>query len=132
MTKQGATTPEVTVRDFLGRRWLDVVLRAVHLIAVVALGAAVLHPERVPMPEHAGATVVLSGVLMTLLDWWHKPGHLVEGAGLSLVAKLVLVVAMIVVPAWREALFWTIVAWSAVFSHAPARFRNARLLIFRR
>lgn len=128
----GSTAAGGAIRDFPGRRWLDVVLRAAHLIAVIALGAAVLHPERVPMPEYAGVAVVLSGVLMALLDWWHKPGHLVEGAGLSLVVKLAMVAAMMVIPAWREALFWIIVAWSAVFSHAPARFRNGRLPIFRR
>lgn len=107
-------------------RWLSVVLRGVHLAAVIALGADVLTAAAHPYAPHAGAVVLASGVAIWLLDLWQHPGHLVEGAGLSLFAKLLLVAWMLAQPALREPLFWIIVIWSAVFSHAPASFRNAR------
>lgn len=116
-----------TLRDFRGRRWLSVLLRGAHLIAVIDFGAALLRVPPAPLPELAGAAVFATGALVWLLDLWHKPAHLVEGAGLSMLLKLVLVAWMILSPAVREPVFWTIVAWSAVFSHAPASFRNARL-----
>jgi hypothetical protein len=116
-----------TLRDFPGRRWLSVLLRSAHLVAVIAF-AAVLLQTATPLPEYAGSAVLVTGVLIWLLDLWHKPGHLVEGAGLSMLLKLVLVAWMIYSPDLRVPLFWIIVVWSGVFSHAPASFRNARVL----
>ena len=114
------------LRDFPGRRWASVVLRGAHLIAVISFAATLLHEPPAPLPEHDGVAVLISGVLVWLLDLWHRPAHLLEGAGLSMLAKLVLVAAMIVWPEQRVPLFWIIVAWSAIFSHAPRSFRNAR------
>ena len=115
------------LRDFRGRRWASVVLRGVHLIAVISFAATLLRAPPAPLPEHAGSAVLLSGLLVWLLDLWHRPAHLLEGAGLSMLAKLVLVAAMIAWPELRVPLFWIIVAWSVIFSHAPRSFRNARL-----
>jgi hypothetical protein len=42
--------------------------------------------------------------------------------------KLALLGWMLAAPNLREPLFWIVVGWSAVFSHAPASFRNARLI----
>jgi len=113
-------------RDFPGRRWLSVFLRGAHLIAVIAFGAVLLGAPNVPLTGHAGTAVLVSGVLLWLLDLWHRPVHLAEGAGLSMLIKLALLAGMLVAPDLREPLFWAVVAWSAVFSHAPASFRNAR------
>ena len=115
------------VRDFPGRRWLSVFLRGVHLIAVIQFSATA--PRAVPAAESpfAGIAVLASGALVWLLDLWHRPSHLVEGAGLSMLLKMVLLAWMIAAPGLRVPLFWIIVGWSAVFSHAPSSFRNVRL-----
>ncbi len=115
------------VRDFPGRRWLSVVLRGVHLVAVIQFSAIVLHAVPDAQFPHAGIAVLVSGILVWLLDLWYRPSHLLEGAGLSMLLKLALLAGMIVAPSLRVPLFWIIVAWSAVFSHAPSSFRNARL-----
>jgi len=119
------------VRDFPGRRWLSVFMRGAHLISVISFSASILVTPPVP-PGYAGAAVAVTGVLVMLLDLWHRPSHLVEGAGLSMLLKLVLLAGMFVLPELREPLFWIIVGWSALFSHAPSRFRNTRWLDFRR
>lgn len=123
--------PSGDVRDFPGRRWLSVFLRGVHLVAVIKFSAIVLHVLPDSQPDYAGIAVLVSGVLVWLLDLWYRPSHFLEGAGLSMVLKLMLLGWMMVVPSLREPLFWIIVAWSAVFSHAPSSFRNARLLTIR-
>lgn len=112
-------------RDFRGRRWLSVFLRSAHMVAVIAFAAVLL--TTTPLPEYSGSAVLITGILIWLLDIWQKPGHLVEGAGLSMLLKLILIVGMIYSPGLRVPLFWIIVIWSAVFSHAPSSFRNARL-----
>jgi hypothetical protein len=116
-----------TLHDFPGRRWLSVFLRSAHLVAVIAFAAVLLQATTAPLPEYSGSAVLVTGILIWLLDIWHKPGHLLEGAGLSMLLKLVLIVWMIYSPGLRVSLFWIIVVWSAVFSHAPASFRNARV-----
>ena len=115
-----------TAHGFRVRRWLSVVLRGVHLAAVIALGVDVLTVAAQPYVPHAGAIVLASGVAIWLLDLWQHPGHLVEGAGFALLVKFLLLGWMLAQPALREPLFWIIVVWSAIFSHAPASFRNAR------
>lgn len=118
------------VRDFPGRRWLSVIMRGAHLISVISFSASILVTPPVP-PGYSGAAVAVTGFIVMLLDLWHRPSHLVEGAGLSMLLKLVLLAGMFVLPDLREPLFWIIVGWSALFSHAPSRFRNARWLDFR-
>lgn len=114
------------VRDFPGRRWLSVFLRGAHLIAVIQFSAVVLHAIPEAQAPYAGVAVLVSGVFVWLLDLWYRPSHLIEGAGLSMLLKLVLLGGMLVAPSLRAPLFWVVVGWSAVFSHAPASFRNAR------
>ncbi len=107
-------------------RWLNVVLRGLHLIAVILLGASLLGA---PV---AGALAVVgvaaTGFAMLALDIWKKPGHLRETAGLAVVIKLFLLAWMAMNVSVRPVLFWLIVAGSAIFAHAPASFRHAVLL----
>ncbi len=112
-----------TRRDFPGRRWLTVVLRGLHLAAVIALGAAAFGAPR--FDAHTmGLAVLATGLAIWALDIWSKPQHLGQWAGLSMFIKLVLVGLMVAVPALYVPLFWVVVVWSALFSHAPASFRN--------
>ncbi|MBA3034401.1 MAG: hypothetical protein KKF85_01230 [Gammaproteobacteria bacterium] len=116
-------------RTDLLRRWLSVLVRGMHLVAVIAFGAALFGA---PLDHLGGvgrlaAAVTVTGVAMFALDIWRKPSHLLEVAGVGVLAKLLLVGWMMFDSAPRLTLFWIIVVWSALFSHAPATFRHARL-----
>ncbi|QLQ23883.1 MAG: hypothetical protein HZT41_02465 [Dechloromonas sp.] len=66
------------VRDFPGRRWLNLSLRAVHLAGIVLLGAALLGAGEIVV----GAWLtLLSGLGMFAGDTWANPAHLREVAG---------------------------------------------------
>lgn len=112
-------------RDFPGRRWLVVVLRAAHLAGVVGVGAGLL--------AGAGAAagfvllMVVSGVAMAALDAWSNPVWLRELAGLSLLVKFALLGWFVADEARRPLLFWLILVFSVIFAHAPASFRHRRL-----
>lgn len=105
------------------RRWLNVALRGLHLTTVILLGAALLGAPVAEGPAALG--VAATGFAMMLLDTWAKPSHLREVSGVAVLAKLVLVGWMAFDASPRQFLFWTIVAGSAVFAHAPASFRHA-------
>lgn len=110
------------------QRWLGVVLRGLHLVAVILLGIGLFGQATTAEVNRAAFAVLASGGLLWALDIWTKPDHLRQMAGLSMFAKLVLVGAMVLWPSLHAALFWLVVVWSAVFSHAPASFRNAPIL----
>jgi hypothetical protein len=121
-------TPGSTRHDFPGRRWLIVVLRSLHLVAVIALGALLLGAPADPAWPFGAvvSTVLATGLVMFVLDLIADRQHLRTVAGLSVAAKLALVSWLAIDSAvWQ---FWAIVVISAVVSHAPASFRHRRIL----
>lgn len=115
----------MTARD-TALRWINVILRGLHLAAVILLGAALLGAPLVS--TQVAIAVAASGFAMLALDVWRKPQHLREAAGIAVLLKLVLVGWMVFDAAAQHVLFWVIVAGSAISAHAPARFRHAILL----
>lgn len=107
-------------------RWINVILRALHLVAVILLGAALLGAPQAS--TQVAIAVAATGLAMFALDIWRKPQHLREAAGLAVLFKLVLVGWMVFDTAAQQFLFWLIVAGSAIAAHAPARFRHAILI----
>jgi hypothetical protein len=119
--------PIVPQRDVRPGRWFSVVLRGLHLVAVIRFCAAILTMPAAAIAPAGGLAVLLTGLALWALDLWQHPAHLRQMVGLSMLLKLLLVVAMMHVPPLRLPLMWLIVVWSAMFSHAPSSFRNARL-----
>lgn len=114
---------------FRAQRWLGVLLRSLHLAAVIFLGSRLLGaplPDGWPAAAAPLAVLVTGGALLTL-DLWSHHDHLLEAAGASVATKLLLVGWMAFDPGLQLPLFWTIVIWSAIFSHAPASLRHRRL-----
>lgn len=109
-------------RDFPGRRWLGVALRAAHLAGVVGVGASLVGGG--VADSHFPLLLVLSGLGMAALDAWSNPRWLAEPAGLSLLVKFALLGWFLADEARRSALFWVILVFSVVFAHAPASFRH--------
>lgn len=116
--------PRDKLRDFPGKRWLNLALRTLHLAGLVLLGAALLGSGLVA----TGAGLVFaSGLAMFALDTWSNPTHLRETAGFGVLVKLLLVGAMALLPAHALPLFWAVLVLSTLLSHAPGAFRHRRL-----
>jgi len=112
------------VRDFPGRRWLNLSLRTVHLGGIVLLGAALLGVGDLAI----GAWLtLLSGLGMFAGDAWANPSHVREVAGCGVLVKLGLVALMALYPPVALPLFWTILVISTLLSHAPGTLRHRRL-----
>ena len=113
-----------TIRDFPGKRWLNVALRTIHLGGLVALGAGLLGAGHVSL----GATITLgSGLAMFTIDTWANPAHLRETAGFGVLVKLLLVGLMAWQPAYALPIFWIVLVLSTLLSHAPGSFRHRQL-----
>lgn len=113
-------------RDFPGRRWLGVVLRSLHLAGVVLTGGGFLGAHTFVA---AGAgLMLLTGFAMYGIDLWYRPVLWREVAGLFVVVKLAVLLAMLLVPGLAEPLFWLLLVASSVVSHAPRVFRHRRVI----
>ncbi len=109
-------------RDSEAERWLAVLLRALHLASVVALGAQVMGAA---MQAHAApALVLVTGTVMLLMDLRASRIALLELAGAAVLVKLALVAWMTLDAARAPWIFWLLVLGSAVTSHAPKHFRH--------
>lgn len=116
--------PRDNIRDFPGKRWLNLSLRTVHIGGLVLLGAALLGNAGA---QASAMVVVASGLGMFAIDTWANPAHLRETAGFGVLVKLLLVALMALQPGWALPLFWLVLVISTILSHAPAHFRHRQL-----
>lgn len=116
--------PREHIRDFPGKRWLNVALRTVHILGIVLFGAALLGAGSIPLG--AGVTLV-SGLAMFAVDTWANPAQLREIAGFGLLVKLALIGLATAVSSLALPVFWTLIVLSTLLSHAPGNFRHRRL-----
>jgi hypothetical protein len=118
------TRPRDNVRDFPGRRQINLSLRTAHLAGIVLLGAALLGAGEIT----TGAWLtLLSGIGMFAGDAWANPGHVRELAGFGVLVKLGLVAVMALFPPVALPVFWGILVISTLLSHAPGSLRHQRL-----
>lgn len=106
-------------------RWLAIVLRSVHLTAVVALGGLLVGVPG-PYGTHAAAVVLLSGGVLMAMDLRSSRLDLRELAGAFVALKMAMVAWIAWVPAYAPVLFWILVLGSALVSHAPKSTRHFR------
>lgn len=107
-----------------GERWINIGLRASHLVGVTGSGAgflfAVGSQEWMPFWH----LTVISGVAMTGLYIASTPGWLLQLKGLLIVAKVAALLVGSAFPVWRAEIFIGIIVVSALIAHAPARVRG--------
>lgn len=109
-------------RDSETERWFSVLLRSLHIVGAVWLGAAVLGA---PLDHRAPAALVLaSGVSMLVLDLRAGRISLRELAGASVLGKLLLVAWMALDPAHAAWALGLLLLVSSVTSHAPKNVRH--------
>ena len=104
------------------RRWLGVLLRSAHLMAVCWLAVA-LHGGMAPVGS-AAAAMFASGLLLLLVELADRRMSLRELAGGVVLLKLLASGVMAWQPATAGALFWPLVLVSSLASHAPKHWRH--------
>ncbi len=116
-------------RLFRGQRWLNIVLRGLHLLGVAGMGAGYLVPgvERDAWLPYLVLTLA-TGIGMALLDAWSDRHWLAQISGQTVLFKLLLLALIPFWPAAGPALFAAVILISAMVSHAPAWVRHYRPL----
>lgn len=110
-------------RGFSGKRWLDIILRAIHLMGLLGIsGGLIFNAEKSLWYPYFLATI-LSGFAMVLLSLWSHGRWILQNRGLAIIIKLFIFALLPAFPGYEQYILLTIVLISAVSSHAPAKFR---------
>lgn len=104
------------------RRWSGILLRTAHIASIVVMGAGLMGAVSPAVP-FGPAAVFITGVLLLAIELADGRIRIGEVAGVVVVAKLVIVAWLIFDETHAKWLFWTLLAVSALSSHAP---RDAR------
>ena len=110
-------------------RWIALLLRAGHLMAVVWLGAGLM--GQAGDVGAAGWAVLASGFTLLVMDLAAARVRLDELAGAVIVFKLAAVALGLVRPPWALPIFWGLMLLSALSSHAPKAVRHRPLRVGR-
>lgn len=111
-------------RTFPGQRWVNILLRSIHLAGVAGLGAGFIHG----LPESRWLVfwyiAVGSGAMLMALYLWSSITWLLQAKGLVIVLKLGLLALAGVFPEWGAGLFLAVIVLSSVMAHAPGAVRG--------
>ncbi|MCU7835829.1 MAG: hypothetical protein KZQ83_11340 [gamma proteobacterium symbiont of Taylorina sp.] len=110
-------------RSFYAKRWLDIILRTIHLIGLLGVSGGILFFIEQSLWLPYFLMTVLSGLAMTILSLWSNGKWLLQNCGLAIILKIVLLILIPVFPDNSQYLLFIIIIISAISSHAPARFR---------
>ena len=115
-------------RLFPGQRWVNILLRTLHLVGFAGVGGGFLFglDEALWLPWWS--LTLASGVGLTLLYLYTDLRWLLQLKGLAVIVKLLLLGTATLHPAWRAELFVAVVVISGVVAHAPGRVRGWRLI----
>ena len=113
-------------RDFRGRSLLINILRMIHVGGLAGLSAAILAAGG--DAARWGTLMFVSGVGIVALDAWANPMYFRQAKGVGTLGKLGLVALMVAWEPGRVGLFWFVLCFSVLLSHAPGRLRHRRVI----
>ncbi|MDD5177411.1 MAG: hypothetical protein PHQ05_13420 [Sterolibacterium sp.] len=114
-------------RDFTGRRLLVNLLRALHLVGVAGIGAAVL--SVLPRAETViyASLLIVSGIGIAALDRWGDSAYFSQLNGQTVVFKVALLIGAAWLSGIGTVLFLAVLVGSALMTHAPRWLRHYKL-----
>ena len=109
-------------RSFKGQRWVNIIMRSIHLMGISGVGAAFLYdiPNEQWLPFMI--LTVTSGSIMIMLETWNNGIWLIQLRGISTLIKLVLLSTTFFV-GMNAYILLIIILISGVMSHAPGKVR---------
>ena len=114
-------------RDFPGRVLLINLLRALHLVGVVGLGAAALGVRPVAETTTFAGILMASGIFIAVLDRCSNPAYFSQMNGLVVLLKVLLLAGFWMLADFSAVLFWALLAGSVLMAHAPRWIRHRKI-----
>ncbi|MCB1872448.1 MAG: hypothetical protein H6964_14215 [Chromatiaceae bacterium] len=115
-----------------GQRWVNILLRTLHLIGIAGLGGGFFYPSEGDLWRRFFDLTLWSGIGLAAIAIWNNGIWLIQLRGQAILLKLILLGLMPLFPAVRLPLLLAILIISGVISHAPASVRYYSLFHRRR
>jgi hypothetical protein len=115
-----------------GHRWINIILRTLHLIGITGLGAGFLYSGVDDSWQSYLHLTLSSGFLLLMLSVWSNGIWLVQLRGQLIILKLILLLVAMLLPDLKFGLILLLIALSSVVSHAPGDIRYYSLYHRRR
>lgn len=112
-----------STRTFPGKRWVNISLRTLHLIGITGLGGQIFFSLEGAQVAPFWVLSVLSGLGMVGIALIGNGIWLLQVRGLAVLTKLLIILALGLVPQWQQPLFVMILLISGLISHAPGSVR---------
>lgn len=109
-------------RSFTGQRWINILLRTLHLIGVAGVGAAFLFSVSEEQWRPYMLLTLTSGCTMVLVEVWSNGIWLIQLRGLSTLLKL-LILSLTVVVGLQAYILISVIIIAGLMSHAPGKVR---------
>ena len=114
----------VQPRTFPGQRWLNILLRTLHLVGVAGIGAGFIQGAEPNQWLTFWYLAIGSGIGLMLLYVWSSIAWLFQAKGVVILLKLLLLTLAGIFPDWQAELFVSIIVLSSVIAHAPGSVRG--------
>lgn len=108
------------VPNFIGKRWLKVTLRSIHLVGVALVFVSVISGSQ---DKASWAIAMISGVGLFILEAFSNLLWFIQLRSLVLYLKFMLLYAVFTYPNYAWHCMITMIFLSGIVSHAPSSFR---------
>lgn len=109
-------------RSFPGQRWVNILLRTLHLIAICGVAAGALFQVEQELWLNYLYLTLLSGSGMILIEVWNNGIWLIQLRGLVTLLKL-LILSVAFVSGYQPYMIYTALVLSGIIAHAPGKVR---------
>lgn len=113
-------------RFFPGQRWINIFLRAMHLVGVAGISGGFLFGLDETLWQPWWWLTLISGVLLAALYLYNDGRWLLQLKGQVILLKIALLALALWLPSWQAELFILVIILSALIAHAPGPVRGYR------
>ena len=113
-------------RTFPGLRWINIILRTVHLVGIAGVGGGFLYHTPLEFWLPYLHLTISSGIMLMCLAVWSNGMWLVQLRGVAMLVKLLLLTLSMVMGV-EAPLIIVVIAISGVISHAPGKVRYRKV-----
>ncbi len=108
-----------------GQRWINIVLRTLHVAAAAVVFGAVILQQKYTVFHYWHHAMIGSGCALVLAEWLHDQRWPHRGKGLLVQLHALLAVSVHFSPEqWWVLIVWLVLISGCIGSHMPRRFRH--------
>ena len=119
-------------RIFAGQRWVNILLRTLHLLGMAGVGGGYFYAAVDDAWQGFLYLTLVSGLIMMLLSIWSNGIWLLQLRGHAILLKLLLLLLMLVWPAYQATCLVLVIIISGLIAHAPGDVRYYSIFYRRR